>query len=301
MLEEFGRQMCVSRGGVDGVKKAIEAQTVNTAVSNSGIEVSGQFSEMLTDAIGNLTYIKTIGPSQLSYAGVEIDGHGITYHHEGFGSPIGRLQAMERCLSSYTVDELKQHDIVIGEQACLEFLSGITVRGSLLDIVRREQKNILLRFSDCTVTGIDGQILFAPEWGIYDMAVGESILSVYGGSADPQGFPLYQAPSAQVTIQTEYSEKTLKLFSLYQHVRQLRENNIFCEEQQLKIKGVVSEVATHSSDEWLLLFETIELVQQAELLPSDYAILVEQIKTLESNALTVDQDLIQYALRRLNL
>ena len=301
VLEEFGRQMCVSRGGIEAVKKAIAAQTVNTAVSNSGIEVSGQFSELLTDAIGNLTYIKTIGPSQLSYAGVEIDGHGITYHHEGFGSPIGRLQAMERCLSSYTVDELKQHGIVKGEQACLEFLSGITVRGTLLDIIRRDQKNILLRFSNCRVTRIDGQVLFAPEWGVYDMIVGTSILSVYGGAADPQGFPLYQAPSSQVTIQTEYTDEVVKLFDIYKQVRQIRESHNFCEEQQRVIQRVISQVAECCADEWLLIFECIELAQQAELLPDDYAILVERIKVLARNALSQDQDLIEYALKRLNL
>ncbi len=77
--------------------------------------------------------------------------------------------------------------------------------------------------------------------------------------------------------------------------------NNFCEEQQRVIQRVISQVAECCSDEWLLIFECIELAQQAELLPDDYAILVERIKVLARNALSQDQDLIEYALKRLNL
>ena len=34
-------------------------------------------------------YLKTTGPTSLSYNGKEIQNHGIEYHSEGFGSPIG--------------------------------------------------------------------------------------------------------------------------------------------------------------------------------------------------------------------
>ena len=55
VLEEFGRQMCVNRGGPASLQQAVKAQTVNTAVSNSGLAISGCFSHIITDAVGNVT------------------------------------------------------------------------------------------------------------------------------------------------------------------------------------------------------------------------------------------------------
>ena len=224
VLEEFGRQMCVNRGGPASLHQAVKAQTVNTAVSNSGLAISGCFSHMITDAVGNIIYIKTTGATQLAYKHKQLSGHGIEYHAQGFGSPVGRLQSLERCLSSYTIDELKQQGIAEGLPVELTFLSGIRVVGELTDIVRREQKNILMRFEQCTVTALNGDILFQPEWGVYDMAVGDAIDSVYGGVADPQHYSLYAAPSEQSTQLPSYDDKTLTVFALYQQVRDLRES-----------------------------------------------------------------------------
>ena len=42
---------------------------------------------------------------------------------------------------------------------------------------------MIFSFKDCTVTH-KNQTLFKPEWGIYDMAVGEKITSVFSGVAD---------------------------------------------------------------------------------------------------------------------
>jgi len=142
--------------------------------------------------------------------------HGIDYHAEGFGSPIGRLRSMERCLSAYTVDELKRHNIEIGQQVILNFLSGVQVTGQLRHILRRDQRNILFSFDNCTVVDIDGNILFDPAWGNYDMAVGDEIVAVYGGSADQTNFPLYESPSNKITVQQEHHQSVLAQFDLYQ-------------------------------------------------------------------------------------
>src|SRR5690606_27357403 len=116
--------------------------------------------------------------TQLAWRDREIYGQGVEAHAEGFGSPIGLLKDFSRCLSDYTVDELKAHDIVLGERVRLEFLSGITVQGKLCHIVRQEHRNLILSFEDCTVTDLDGRVLFAPDWGRYDMAVGARVESV---------------------------------------------------------------------------------------------------------------------------
>ena len=320
VLEEFGRQMCVNRGGPASLQQAVAAQTVNTAVSNSGLAISGCFSDIITDVVGNITYIKTTGATQLAYKHKQLPGHGIEYHAEGFGSPVGRLQSLERCLSSYTIDELKQQGIAEGLPVELTFLSGIRVVGELMNIVRREQKNILMRFEQCTVTALNGDILFQPEWGVYDMAVGDAIDSVYGGVADPQHYSLYAAPSVQSTEMPSHDNKTLHVFSLYQQVRDLRESQLSHSKNQVdeaSLLQLLTSIVLQASDEWLLLFEAIELIDSLnkadDFLPlreSLYAALVaageeagkpgESRETRERSKADKDrQSLIHYALSRL--
>ncbi|MEZ5555347.1 aromatic amino acid hydroxylase [Haliea sp.] len=196
VLEEFAATMAYRVGGAAALRQAIAAGTVCTAEYDTGVQVSGCFTSVLCDAVGKAVYMQCVGPTQIAFQGAEIYGHGTTTHAEGFGSPIGKLKDFTRCLSEYSVDELKAHNIRIGKPVCLEFLSGITVRGYLQDVLRQEHRNLLLSFSDCTVTDLQGEVLFEPAWGRYDMAVGGAICSVFGGSADRAKYPLYQPVSS---------------------------------------------------------------------------------------------------------
>ena len=192
VLEEFTATMAFRQGGAEGLRKAIDAAVVCTAEYDSGVQISGVVSEAICDAVGNVVYLQTQGPTQLAWQGREIYGHGIEAHREGYGAPVGHLKEFSRCLSQYSVDELRAHDIAIGERVTLEFLSGVTVRGVLEEILRQDQRNLLLSFSDCSVTHRDGRVLFDPSRGRYDMAVGARIESVFGGVADRERFQLYK-------------------------------------------------------------------------------------------------------------
>jgi phenylalanine-4-hydroxylase len=192
VLEEFAAAMAFRRGGAESLRRAIDSGSVCTAEYDTGVQVSGLHSEVLCDAVGKAIYLRTEGPTQLAWRGRELFGHGVDQHREGFGSPVGLLKEFSRCLSDYSIDELKAHRIAIGARVTLEFLSGVTVSGVLEDILRAEQRNLLLSFSDCTVTALDGRVLFAPDWGRYDMAVGARISSVFGGVADRERYQLYK-------------------------------------------------------------------------------------------------------------
>ncbi|WP_116367519.1 aromatic amino acid hydroxylase [Parahaliea mediterranea] len=195
VLEEFAAGMCFRRGGAASLRQAIAAGTVCTAQFDSGMQVSGRMEEVICDAMGNPTYLRTTGPTQLAWRDREIYGQGVEAHPQGFGSPVGLLKDFSRCLSDYTIDELKAHAIALGERVRLEFLSGITVQGRLCHIVRQEHRNLILSFEDCTVTDLNGRVLFDPGWGCYDMAVGARVESVFGGTADRDRYRLYEAPS----------------------------------------------------------------------------------------------------------
>ncbi len=285
VLEEFGKHMGVNRGGLEALEAARDAGTVATAVTNAGVMASGVLSAVQTSSVGEPTYLSMSGPVQLAYRREELPGHGIDYHAEGFGSPIGRLQAMERCLSTYTVDELKRHGIETGQRATLEFLSGITVSGHLDTLFRQEQKNLIFSFSDCTVTSLSGDVLFDPDWGQYDMIVGDSITQVFGGSADPLTYPLYASPSqSQPRIP---AEKDAALFSAYAAVRRCREQN------SGNPNSLAADVLQRFPDEWLLLYEALELG------PNDGAPLLQRLEQLATLGPAEQSTLIRYALARI--
>ena len=213
VLEEFAASMCFVKGGAESVQKAIDAESVCTAVYDSGLQVSGRFSEVLCDVVGNATYIRTEGPTQIAYKDKELSEHGVDTHAQGFGSPVGHLKDFHRCLSEYSVDELKIHGIRFGERVNLEYLSGITVRGILREIVRHDHRNLLLSFDDCSVTDLEGRILFSPDWGVYDLAVGATITSVFGGVADREKRQLFRPTPSGTATNLSHDENLMKAYS----------------------------------------------------------------------------------------
>lgn len=252
ILAEYSRKMACNVGGSSAMMSGLEASSVVTCTVNSGLQISGKLSKVICDAIDNVIYFNTHGPTQLSYEHCQLLGHGIEHHAQGFGSPVGRLIGTERCLSLYTVDELQQLGIRISDTVCLRFLSGISVQGQLDNIVRRDQKNILFSFSQCTVKDINNDILFDPDWGVYDMSIGERISSVSGGSADQLNFPQFNTAETQTTVETHYDDITQSQFALYSDLRALRESGKASVELLIKI-------ANNDGHDWLIYFEALEL------------------------------------------
>lgn len=217
VLEQFSQGMAFRIGGTQALRKAMASKSVVTAEYSSGLQVSGRLKSIVTDAMGNAVYMSTEGPTQLSCQNEALDGQGIDDHPNGFGSPIGRVQNLTQCLSLYTVDELAEKGIKKGTSVSLDFVSGIIVRGVLEKIERRNHRNVLFTFSGCTVLGPKGELLFDPEWGRYDMAIGDQIHSVFGGAADREKFPLYAKPSRESTPDKGWQSES-GVMALYQQL-----------------------------------------------------------------------------------
>lgn len=256
VLDEFAASMCFRKGGAESIRTAIDAGSVCSASYDSGMQVSGVFTEVLCDAVGNPVYIRTTGPTQLAYRECQVIGHGADYHSEGFGSPVGHIKDFSRCLSEYTIDELKAHDIVVGERVRLEYLSGITVQGLLEHVHRQDHRNLILTFRDCTVTDLSGRVLFDPAWGIFDLAVGSNISSVYGGVADREQLQLYKPTPATQTIRLEHDEVLMDSYSLADELRRSADD---------KAPAGAEENLAAALDrypgEWLLRAELLDVLQ----------------------------------------
>src|SRR3954471_23411172 len=144
VLEEFASKMAYRVGGLEGLNKAVECKRAATAEYSSGLQVTGVFTEVLTGDNNEPVYLRTTGPSALASNYKELEGQGKDRHPEGFGSPIGRW---------------KETALREGENAKLEFTSGITVSGRVERLVRQEDKLVLITFSNCTAR-LGDRVLF---------------------------------------------------------------------------------------------------------------------------------------------
>ena len=183
VLEEFASTMAFKIGGLEGINKAIECNNVTTCEYSSGLQVSGVFTEVVTDENNSPIYLRTTGKTALAFRDKELAGHGIDHHSDGFGSPIGKWKQTTTSPELLTNDQLHALGIVEGRKAKIEFLGGVIVSGKVEGILRRDGKLVLITFSNCTTKHGD-RVLFDPEWGVFDMAVGERISSVFNAAAD---------------------------------------------------------------------------------------------------------------------
>ena len=256
ILSEFANTMALRNGGVKGVEKLIDSKNLGTVELSTGIQISGKFTNVIKYKNNKVAYIQTTGPTALANRDKELIGHGISYHAEGFGSPIGKLKGINLHIEDMSPRDLKAYGIYEGEQITLEFESGVVVKGNIITGTRDLRGKILIiSLKDCTVTYED-QILFRPEWGIYDMAIGKELVSAYAGAADVDSFENVGKVSETKTHKISYSDKEKELYSLYDQVRTIRENNAVSEE---KLSTIFITLQKEFSNDWLLPLEILEL------------------------------------------
>lgn len=253
VLNQFADGMALRRGGLYGLNLAIKSENYATCVYNSGLQISGVFTEVI-DYNGQPAYIRTQGPTALSYNNKQLNGHGKNYHSQGFGSPVGRLKKTAGLFHQLKKTELAELGIAVGKSVHLEYFSGVDVNGIVDTLWFKEGKLLLISFTDCTVSFKD-IVLFEPSWGTYDMAVGEDIVSAFSGIADPNAFEYSCVPPVEKTHKIIHSAEAKNLHRLYQKVRDIRENNKGFEE----LNAILKLLKSTFPNDWLLVMEIYEL------------------------------------------
>src|SRR5438874_13247041 len=247
VLEEFASNMAYQVGGLEGINKAIECNNVATCEYSSGLQVSGVFDEVIVDANKTPIYLHAKGPCELEFKDKEILGHGRDYHKDGFGSPIGKWDQME---------------LIEGKKAKLEFESGVVVEGKIYKILRRDGKLLLITFSSCRVK-YDDRVLFDPDWGTYDMAVGERISSVFNGAADKDAYNQVALVRKGRTIKVPSDSTRKRLENLYAQVRKIRESKTGYE----RLGEIWETQQAEHPDDWLLSMEIFEILDTTDQQP----------------------------------
>jgi phenylalanine-4-hydroxylase len=263
VLDEFANTMALRTGGLKGIQKLIDSENLGTVELSTGIQISGVFTKVIQYKNNKVAYLQTTGATALANRDKELIGHGITTHANGFGSPVGKLKGINLPIEDMSPRDLRAYGIYEGEFMTLEFESGIIVKGKAITGTRDLRGKILIiSLDECTVTYKE-EILFQPEWGIYDMAIGKEVISVYAGSADVASFEDSSKVSEVKTHKIKYSVTEKELYELYDQVKKMRLTNSSSEE---KITAIYHQLKIKFSNDWLLLLELYELAQDNNFL-----------------------------------
>lgn len=256
VLEQFADTMSFRKGGSESIIKAMESRNPATAVYSSGLQVTGVFTDMGINMHDELTFVKTTGPSALAVDHKQLEGHGKSYHRDGFSSPVGKLKDISLPLENFSRADLENIQIAEGRPAVLNFESGIVVSGLVKNILRSADKIVMITFEQCTVKEGNGNVLFMPEWGTYDMAVGEKIVSVFNGAADKEAYEEITHISEKQTTKLSYDATTTRLHGIYRSVRMIRDGKASPEE----IPALFSQLKTDFRTDWLCALEMLEIL-----------------------------------------
>jgi phenylalanine-4-hydroxylase len=259
VLEEFANKMALRKGGLEGIQKLIDSKNLGTIELSTGLQISGDFSKVISYEDKPI-YIQTSGKTAFSHREKELVGHGAKNHPDGFGSPIGSLKGINLAIEDMSPRDLRAYDIYEGEKIEFEFEGGIKVKGEIITGTRNLQgKIILISLEECTVTHGD-KILFKPEWGKYDMAIGKEVISAFAGPADNLSFDLINHKTSSSTIKSKKTPERAELASLYASVRNIREGK----NAKFSLGAAFDLVKKHHPKDWLLSVEIYELAVEKD-------------------------------------
>ncbi|WP_313804314.1 aromatic amino acid hydroxylase [Flavobacterium sp.] len=257
VLEEFANKMALRTGGLSGIQKLIKSKALGTIELSTGVQISGVFTNVI-EHDGKPVYVQTTGKTALSYREKELVGHGTNYHAEGFGSPIGKLKGINLAIEDMSPRDLRAYDIYEGEQVTLEFEGDITVQGEIITGSRNLRGEIIvISFKNCTVKHKD-TVLFQPEWGTYDMAVGKKVIAAFSGPADVNSFDMISHVPSSKTIKQKKTAEREELETLYKNVREIREGV----HAEITLKEAFAAVSANHPNDWLLSVEIAELAEK---------------------------------------
>lgn len=274
VLEEFANKMALRVGGLEGLQKLINSKNIGSIELSTGIQISGNFSKVIEHE-GKPIYFQTTGKTALASREKELVGHGTEKHPEGFGSPVGKLRGINLAIEDMSPRDLRAYDIYEGEKVSFEFEGGIVVKGEIITGTRNLQgKVILISLKNCTVTYQD-ELLFKPEWGNYDMAIGKEVISAFAGPADWHSFDMITHTPSSTTIKSKKTPERQELESLYASVRNIREGK----NTKFSLQAAFDILKKHHSKDWLLSVEIFELAHtKDEKLANEVLEHLEQVK-----------------------
>ena len=244
VLHEMAAKMAYKIGGSYGLDKAILAKSVNTIETDTGFQISGIVSRYLKNSSGEPIFIKLDGPTQISMNEKQLAGHHKEYHEHGYSFPLGSFKA--------------DKPLTLNSEVTLTYDSGFVVKGILqkiTDLENNGQKTQILTLEKATAT-FEKQILFQPDWGLYDICVANKITSVFGGPADRKNYGETDDFVAMQVPIPFYTKQQRTLFEVFQNIRDFRRSqNTSIMDFNMLLRDCINKAPEH----WLVILELLEL------------------------------------------
>ena len=285
VLEQLAERLAYRRGGMYGLTQANLSRAVNTVQLNSKIQISG----VLEKYYGEGFYLKFSGPCQISLNRQEIKGQGVSQHAHGYSTPVGLLEATDKCLSNMTVSELSGLGLKLGSKVNLRYRSGVNVSGTLVHWEFDGTTLILLKFKDCHVT-LGSETLFDPSWGEYDLAVGTEVTSVFAGPADRHRFGITDDFVAKRVPEKKYAGPKLLDFKFYNATHLIREN-LQSPSNLGVFKDLSAQFLAPHEENWLKGIELLELSYLIPSADSERTQILNKLKSLENRGATIKMNI----------
>lgn len=254
-VETMRARMALTRGGALGLARAEASGEVATVVLETGLQVSGRVERVIRDAAGRPAFFKLAGPAALAFEDRVLPGHGPAAHADGFSAPVGPLAGAPGPVSAWGAAAREAFGLVPGGAIDVRFESGLRLAGRVegLDFAPSGALR-LVRLQDARLTSGD-ETLYDPAWGPFDWAVGETVVSVHAGGADPAAMPeAWPQPSDTPVLVAPVTEAERPLHALYQAVRDHREGRSAAD-----LEGLAGRLAVVAPRDWLLRLELLEL------------------------------------------
>ena len=265
VLAELETKMSFVIGGTHGLATAKKAKALTTTVLDSGLCISGVCDDFKAEG-DRVDFIRWSGPVQLAFENAELPGHGSGRHGNGFSSPCGAWKETSKNPSELSDRDLENLGVCKGKPYTLKIASGVIVEGTVESWLRKGSQLLLMTFVDCSVR-LGDEVLFDPSWGPFDLAIGTQVKSVYGGPADWENFGEYNFGRASTVPGrvSPFTGKELKIFEVYNSLRQIRETHNGSSDKDAlskKLKEVSEQICQEFPEEWLLGVEVFEILHQ---------------------------------------
>jgi phenylalanine-4-hydroxylase len=277
VLDELSATMAYRTGGKPALQKAVQAESINTVEFENGLQISGVLKNFMTDPEGKPAYLQFNGPTQLSQNGNQLAGHSPSYHKDGYGTPVGKIE-------NFSVSDLQ-----IQKPLSLNYKSGVHVEGTLTGILRSGDATVLTLAS--ATASFKGETLFKPEWGAYDIVLANEVVSVWGGPADRPAFGEIDDFVASRVQPPSYSKAQHEIFSFYHETSQLRSASPTAAD----VAALFAKFRERAPEQWLLFLELLEIAVLRDFDQSLVSQLDAHLKTLPQNSVIEDGLKLAYA------
>lgn len=280
VLHQFSERMAFKKGGLYGLQAVQQARTVNTVELDSGLQLSGILEDIILSKDNNPIFIRFGSPTQIAFNGHQLEGHDKEYHKHGYSTPLGLVDHID--LNKASQETLERLNLICGKEAQLSFDSGINLKGVVLKLNFQKDQLVLVSFTNCKVT-YQERILFDPNWGTFDLAIGSKVTSVFGGPADGEAYGFSNDFVVTKVPKRKVSPTQEELYDFYQTIRDYRNNPPQGPQQGTQtddLNGIYDNYFEKFATHWLPGLEILELLyrdKQGEL----------QTKTLKNHLIQI--------------